>query len=285
MAKTTRARLTLAATSVVTLGAAVAALSLSVTHRDPAPLRAAPSVAPTCAAAPYAGDADVILDLSQAVQQIQTVRVHTGQTLGIGGTAGCDLHRFPPAASTGPLLQEMARHTAAGGDVDVEYRAVQAGTVTLPLCTGSCVPATAVVTVLPPEDPAVAALRGTGTITLTADNLAGTYPLQTVDCPRRVHDGTVDAGPAFRFTARGVSYGGSVNAGIRAAGAQLSRPTEKGNVVFGVGTPPHEPIFLIELPRFGTLTVDDGGGTLTASPLYADATDQDWGTVALTWHC
>jgi hypothetical protein len=285
MGTATRTRLMLGATAVVTLAAAAAGLSLSVTHRDPAPGRtAAPSVAPTCAPAPYTGDADVILDLSQAVQQVQTVRVRTGQTLGIGGTAGCDRHRFPSAATTGPLLQEVVRHTVTGGDDDIEYRAVQAGTVTLPLCSGSCVPAAVVVTVLPPEDPARVALRGTGTITLTADNLAGTYPLQA-DCPRRVHDGVVDVGPAFRFTERGVSYSGFVSAGPRAIGAQLSRPTQKGNVVFGVGAPPHDPIFLIEFPAFGTLTVDDAGGTLTASPLYADFVGQDWGTVALTWHC
>jgi len=120
MGKTTRARLLLGATAVVTLGVAVASLSLSVTHRDPAPAGVAPTVAPVCAASPYTGDADVILDLSQAVQQIQTVQVHTGQTLGIGGTAGCDRHLFPSAATTGPLLQELVRHSAAGGDVDVE---------------------------------------------------------------------------------------------------------------------------------------------------------------------
>src|SRR5437588_6295069 len=138
MGTTTRTHRMLRATAVVTVAAAVAGLSLSVTHRDPAPGRtAAPPLAPTCAAAPYTGDADVILDLSQAVQQVQTVRVRAGQTLGIGGSAGCDRHRFPSAATTGPLLQELVRHTATGGDVDIEYRAVHAGTVTLPLCTGS----------------------------------------------------------------------------------------------------------------------------------------------------
>lgn len=266
----------------MTLAAAAASLSMSVGHREPAPAAPVPPLGHTCAPLPYSGGADVVLDLAGAVAPVQTVRVRTGQTLGVGGRGGCDPYHLPPTA--GPLLQEVARHTSAGGDLDVEYLALAAGTVTLPLCASACTPAAVVVTVLPAGDRAQAARRGTGTITLTGAGFAGTHPLE-VDCPNRVRDGAVDAGPAFRFTAAGVAFSGVVNAGIRTVGEHLSRPAQKGNVVLGAGSPAHAPMFLIEYPRSGTLSADDGGGTLTAAPLLADGISQDWGTVALAWHC
>jgi hypothetical protein len=246
------------------------------------------SISSGCAATGGLGSvaaSDVALDLSSARNPVQPVRMRVGQVLLMGGLPQCLPWSFTPAADVAPILEQINRHTTAAGDpfgqgdLDVEYRSVRTGTARIDLCLRICSPGfarTAVITVIPVESPAQAALRGTGTIALTAPALAGVHPLRVTCQPRLVVDGQyAPVIPLFSFTVGGIAYhGGSVG------------PRFGADVIFGTDLS-HE--YRTAAP--GTLTLDDAGGSISDAPLKTvdpadiDVLRLDAGTMSLAWHC
>jgi hypothetical protein len=269
---------------------------------------------------PSSDAVDVVIDLGQARQLTQTVDLRVGQVLDMGGGSCIPSWAFPATAQVQPNLEEVRRsHTGpfsgfAGGDSEIRYRAVRIGTLTFPLCAGTCIPRSLTVTVIPAEAPADAARAGTGTITLSGGPFAGSHPLSWFSCRQNVADGisrlSAPAGASFTFAAARRSYQGTVGPLAHSIGEKTVRAVREHDLTLDPSSPPgpyadgnngprydiFEPAFAhpsllarpeqaASSPRFGTITSGEFGGTLTTTPLYARDVHHDVGTVALEWHC
>jgi hypothetical protein len=265
---------------------------------------------------------DVVIDLGQARELHQTVDLRVGQVLAVGGGGCGPSWSFPPPARVGPFLEQVQRSSAtpfpgfSGGDFSIRYRALRTGTVTFPLCASNCTPRSMTVTVIPAESTVDAARSGTGTITLSGGPFAGTHPVTGLSCRQTVYDGVSRLESTFYFSAAGRSYSGSFGPVTHFIGGQSVRRVREhevgihgpaapdgryavGPYAGGFQGPSHDiydsasghpntsggPVLGPSSQRFGIVTIEDLGGKMTATPLYAHDLQREVGTVALEWHC
>ena len=252
---------------------------------------------------------DVVIDLGQARELHQTVKLRVGEVLAMGGGACGPAWFFPPPARVGPFLEQLQRSSAtpfpgfSGGDFSIRYRALRTGTVTFPLCASNCTPRSMTVTVIPADSTVEAARSGTGTITLSEGPFAGTHPITGLSCRQTVYDGVSRLETAFKFSAAGRSYSGSLGPVTHFIGEQTVRRVREHEVgiagpaasdgpyadgfqgpSYDIHDPASRPPTMFS-PKFGMITIEDLGGQMTATPLYAHDVQRDVGTVALEWHC
>jgi hypothetical protein len=230
---------------------------------------------------------DVSINVGTLAQLTTPVRLHVGETLGLGGGL-CGSVPYPAPESVRPVLEEIAHHPNniypdMLGDRDITYRATRPGVIKL-VPGGSDPrwperPAIAV-TVLPAESPTQAARRGTGSITFAGGSSVptGTDPISPVDCRRVLVNGVEEpASGTVSFPAQGREYTASI--GTPGAGAydmlSVGRVQEGNETWLSTATDP-------DRGRSYPSLVDGGriGG-----PAHDRVSGRADGTVTVEWHC